>query len=95
MNNSDWCDWHEGPSGTALAVRRIERHSASPVVHYACQPCREQRHLEPVDTVEDLARIRMHSTGETFEQACAVLRGQPKPPAPDATVVQLRPADSP
>lgn len=43
-----WCDWHKGPSGTAVIVDAIERNSAPPVALWACAPCREQRGLVPL-----------------------------------------------
>ncbi|MEW2161463.1 hypothetical protein AB0912_00400 [Streptomyces sp. NPDC007084] len=43
-----WCDWHKGPSETAVLVDAIERNSAPPVALYACAPCREQRGLVPL-----------------------------------------------
>lgn len=42
-----WCDWHEGPSGTAVLVQAIEQGSGPGVNRYACAPCREQRNLIP------------------------------------------------
>ncbi|MCX4578101.1 hypothetical protein OHB41_33925 [Streptomyces sp. NBC_01571] len=42
------CDWHKGPSSTAVIVDAIERNSAPPVPLWACAPCREQRHLIPL-----------------------------------------------
>jgi hypothetical protein len=43
-----WCDWHKGPSETAVLVDAIERNSAPPIPRYACAPCREQRGLIPL-----------------------------------------------
>jgi hypothetical protein len=43
-----WCDWHKGPSETAVLVDAIERNSAPPIPLYACAPCREQRGLVPL-----------------------------------------------
>ncbi|MET8134669.1 hypothetical protein ABZV24_22400 [Streptomyces sp. NPDC005251] len=43
-----WCDWHKGPSETAVLVDAIERNSAPPIALYACAPCREQRRLVPL-----------------------------------------------
>jgi hypothetical protein len=42
------CDWHKGPSETAVIVDAIERNSAPPVALWACAPCREQRGLVPL-----------------------------------------------
>ncbi|MFI0932902.1 hypothetical protein ACH4RG_14285 [Streptomyces sp. NPDC021019] len=42
-----WCDWHEGPSGTAVLVSVIEQCSGPGITRYACAPCREQRRLVP------------------------------------------------
>ncbi|MFJ7220796.1 hypothetical protein [Streptomyces sp. NPDC098090] len=42
---TDWCDWHKGPSGTAVAIDVIGERSGSAVSRYACAPCREQRGL--------------------------------------------------
>ncbi|MCX4576513.1 hypothetical protein OHB41_25740 [Streptomyces sp. NBC_01571] len=42
------CDWHKGPSETAVIVDAIERNSAPPIPLWACAPCREQRHLVPL-----------------------------------------------
>lgn len=43
-----WCDWHEGPSQTAVLVDAVERISGPPYPLYACAPCREQRALIPL-----------------------------------------------
>jgi hypothetical protein len=43
-----WCNWHKGPSGTAVIVDAIERNSAPPIALWACAPCREQRGLVPL-----------------------------------------------
>lgn len=43
-----WCNWHDGPSGTALEVQWGESTSGPPKPLYACAPCREQRDLTPV-----------------------------------------------
>ncbi|WP_330330336.1 hypothetical protein OHS33_11740 [Streptomyces sp. NBC_00536] len=40
-----WCNWHDGPSETALAVQWGESTSGPPKPLYACAPCREQRNL--------------------------------------------------
>ncbi|MFJ5811106.1 hypothetical protein [Streptomyces sp. NPDC093093] len=40
-----WCNWHNGPSGTALVVQWGESSSGPPKPLYACAPCREQRGL--------------------------------------------------
>jgi hypothetical protein len=45
---AQWCDWHEGPSETAVLVEAVERNSGPPRVRYACAPCREQRRLAPL-----------------------------------------------
>ena len=42
-----WCDWHKGPSGTAVLVQVIEQSSGPGGGLYACAPCREQRGLVP------------------------------------------------
>ncbi|MFJ6319721.1 hypothetical protein ACIQJW_26925 [Streptomyces californicus] len=42
-----WCDWHKGPSGTAVLVDAIEQGSGPGVTRFACAPCREQRGLVP------------------------------------------------
>ncbi|MFD1274814.1 hypothetical protein [Streptomyces kaempferi] len=42
------CDYHKGPSQTAVLVDAIERNSAPPIPVYACAPCREQRRLVPL-----------------------------------------------
>jgi hypothetical protein len=42
------CDYHDGPSETAVIVDTIERQSAPPIAVYACAPCREQRRLTPL-----------------------------------------------
>ncbi|MFJ8221393.1 hypothetical protein ACWD7M_34140 [Streptomyces griseus] len=42
-----WCDWHEGPSGTAVLISVIEQCSGPGITRYACAPCREQRRLVP------------------------------------------------
>jgi hypothetical protein len=42
------CDYHKGPSETAVLVDAIERNSGPPVPVYACAPCREQRGLTPL-----------------------------------------------
>ncbi|WP_228988579.1 hypothetical protein [Streptomyces sp. DH8] len=42
-----WCDWHEGPSGTAVLIQAIEQGSGPGLTRYACAPCREQRRLVP------------------------------------------------
>lgn len=42
-----WCNWHRGPSETALLVRIIEQASGPGGGLYACAPCREQHHLVP------------------------------------------------
>lgn len=42
------CDYHKGPSETAVLVDAIEKNSAPPVPLYACAPCREQRGLIPL-----------------------------------------------
>ncbi|MER6435406.1 hypothetical protein ABT275_03455 [Streptomyces sp. NPDC001185] len=42
------CDFHKGPSETAVLVDAIERNSAPPVGVWACAPCREQRGLTPL-----------------------------------------------
>lgn len=44
---ASWCDWHEGPSQTAVMVDTVERRGDSPLPLYACAPCREQRGLIP------------------------------------------------
>jgi hypothetical protein len=44
-----WCHQHGGPSETALPVRSVPRVSGADVLLYACAPCREQRHLEPLE----------------------------------------------
>ncbi|MFE5079977.1 hypothetical protein [Streptomyces mirabilis] len=43
-----WCNWHKGPSETAVIVDAIERNSAPPIALWACAPCREQRGLVPL-----------------------------------------------
>lgn len=43
-----WCDWHKGPSGTAVPVDAVDEEAGSAVPRYACAPCREQRGLRPV-----------------------------------------------
>lgn len=40
-----WCNWHNGPSGTALEIQWGESTSGPPKTLYACTPCREQRGL--------------------------------------------------
>ncbi|WP_369778050.1 hypothetical protein [Streptomyces sp. R33] len=40
-----WCNWHDGPSETALVVQWGESNSGPPKPLYACAPCREQRDL--------------------------------------------------
>ncbi|MEU0359902.1 hypothetical protein [Streptomyces cyaneofuscatus] len=42
-----WCDWHEGPSGTAVLIQAIEQSSGPGITRFACAPCREQRGLIP------------------------------------------------
>ncbi|MFI2465923.1 hypothetical protein ACH475_06040 [Streptomyces globisporus] len=42
-----WCDWHEGPSGTAVLISVVEQCSGPGITRYACAPCREQRRLVP------------------------------------------------
>jgi hypothetical protein len=42
------CDYHKGPSSTAVVVDTIERQSAPPIPVWACAPCREQRGLVPL-----------------------------------------------
>jgi hypothetical protein len=42
------CDYHKGPSSTAVIVDTIERQSAPPIPVWACAPCREQRGLTPL-----------------------------------------------
>ena len=58
MNRADYCDYHRGPSGTAVPVHRIERPSGPPVIRYACQPCREQRHLSTLHGWPEAPRER-------------------------------------
>lgn len=38
-----WCNWHDGPSGTALILQWGDSGPPNPL--YACAPCREQRGL--------------------------------------------------
>ncbi|MFD5508175.1 hypothetical protein ACFWIB_10425 [Streptomyces sp. NPDC127051] len=45
-----WCDWHDGPSETALEVQWGESCSGPPKPLYACAPCREQRGLTARET---------------------------------------------
>ncbi|MFF8912018.1 hypothetical protein ACF08M_01515 [Streptomyces sp. NPDC015032] len=40
-----WCDWHKGPSGTAVPIDVISEGSGTATPRYACAPCREQRGL--------------------------------------------------
>lgn len=75
------CDYHRGPSGSTRLVFLQERVSASPIVRYACAPCREQRWLRPVDNIDNLARIRAHATGESLEEARVALEGETPAPA--------------
>ncbi|MFF4662201.1 hypothetical protein [Streptomyces sp. NPDC001282] len=44
---SDWCDCHKGPSGTAVLIEIVEQGSGPGTVLYACALCREQRRLRP------------------------------------------------
>lgn len=42
-----WCNWHRGPSDTAVLVRIIEQASGPGGGLYACAPCRQQHRLTP------------------------------------------------
>ncbi|MFI5755604.1 hypothetical protein [Streptomyces sp. NPDC051569] len=42
-----WCDWHAGPSETAVLIDVIEQGSGPGITRFACAPCREQRGLTP------------------------------------------------
>lgn len=42
-----WCNWHKGPSSTAVLISFIEQGSGPGAALYACAPCREQRRLVP------------------------------------------------
>ncbi|MFI5754302.1 hypothetical protein [Streptomyces sp. NPDC051569] len=42
-----WCDWHVGPSETAVLIDVIEQGSGPGITWFACAPCREQRRLVP------------------------------------------------
>ncbi|MFB7212686.1 hypothetical protein [Streptomyces sp. NPDC056255] len=44
-----WCDWHKGPSGTAVLIGIVGEKSGPATSRYACAPCREQRGLRPDD----------------------------------------------
>lgn len=42
-----WCDWHKGPSGTAVPVDAAGEGRGPDAPRYACAPCRRQRGLRP------------------------------------------------
>ncbi|MGW2845662.1 hypothetical protein [Streptomyces sp. NPDC001108] len=44
-----WCDWHKGPSGTAVPVDAAGEGPDADAPRYACAPCRQQRGLRPVE----------------------------------------------
>lgn len=42
-----WCDWHRGPSGSAVLMKIETREDGTERRLYACAPCRDARRLVP------------------------------------------------
>jgi hypothetical protein len=55
MNNSSFCDYHQGWQMSAL-VRIEERISGPSLGYYACAPCRFVKGLTPLTQVEETAQ---------------------------------------
>ncbi|WP_327169218.1 hypothetical protein [Streptomyces subrutilus] len=67
-----WCNWHDGPSDTALEVQWGETSSGPPKPLHACAPCREQRGLTLAVPCQDVPLPRLHGLtwGQTAGRAC-------------------------
>ncbi|MFD7066059.1 hypothetical protein ACFV97_02360 [Streptomyces sp. NPDC059913] len=44
-----WCDWHKGPSSTAVRIDVIGEDSGPAAPRYACTPCRTVLRLQPME----------------------------------------------
>ncbi|WP_330331899.1 hypothetical protein OHS33_20725 [Streptomyces sp. NBC_00536] len=75
-----WCNWHDGPSDTALVIQWGESNSGPPKPLYACAPCREQRGLAveaPVPCKGAPLRPVSHLSAEQLQGRACVVCGAP------------------